>query len=183
MKTLQQVEEMMQEAVSHLKEDLKGLRTGHANPAMLEKVTVEVYGSMMPLRDLCSISSPEPRQLLVSPYDPGTVDPIRKGIEKANLGFSLIVDGHAIRVKIPPMDESLRKEMIKILHDKSEKAKVGVRNIRRDGNETARKLKSDGEIGEDELKVREKKIQECTDKYCKEIDTYCGKKETEILTI
>jgi len=183
MKTIDQTKEAMNFAFDHFKEDLKGLRTGHANPAMLEKISVEVYGTKMSLRELATISSPEARQLLISPYDPQTLSPIQKGIEQANLGFSLIIDGHAIRVKVPPMDESVRKEMIKILHDKSEKAKVSIRTIRREGNETARQQKVDGEIGEDELKVRERKIQELTDAFCKDIDEHASHKEKEISTI
>ena len=183
MSILEQTKTKMTAAIEHLKGDLKNIRTGRANPGMVENVTVEVYGSPMRLKDIASITVPESRQLLITPFDPQNANTIGKAIDKANIGFMPIVDGHSIRIKIPPMTEELRKKMVKICHDEREKAKISLRNIRRDANELARKQKADGEIAEDIMKKLEKGIQEVTDKFCKEADDISEKKEKEISTI
>lgn len=180
---IDQTKAKMAAAIEHLKEDLKGIRTGRANPSMLENVMVEVYGSMMRIKDIANINSPEPRQLLITPFDIQNKGPIGKAIEKANLGVMPIIDGNVVRLKIPPMDDSVRKEMIKLCHERREKAKVVIRNIRRDSNEHARKQKNDGTLSEDILKRYEKQIQDLTDKYCKEADDVAEKKEKEVSVI
>lgn len=180
---IDQTKAKMVAAIEHLKEELKGIRTGRANTAMLDNVIVEAYGSQMRIKDLGSITTPESRQLLISPFDGTTKGSIAKAIEKANLGFMPMVDGNVIRIKIPPMDDSMRKEMVKICHKKREDAKVSIRNIRRDSNEDARKLKSNGQIAEDMMKKLEKNIQDLTDQYCKEADELAVKKEKEISVI
>lgn len=179
----EQTKSKMMVAIDHLKEDLKGIRTGRANPAILDNITVDVYGTHMRIKDIASISTPEPRQLLITPFDVQTKGPISKAIEKANLGVMPIIDGNAVRIKIPPMDDSVRKEMIRLCHERREKAKVTIRNLRRDSNEAARKQKNDGIIGEDILKRLEKQIQDLTDKYCKEADDIAEKKEKEVSVI
>lgn len=183
MNLLDQTKSKMQAAIEHLKEDLKGIRTSRANPAMLDNIVVEAYGAQMRIKDVATITSPEPRQLLITPFDVQTKGPISKSIEKANLGVMPIVDGNIIRIKIPPMDDSVRKEMIKSCHERREKSKVGIRNIRRDANELARKQKNDGIIAEDVLKRYEKQIQDLTDKFCKEADELSDKKEKEVSVI
>lgn len=183
MGVLDQTKAKMNAAIDHFKNDLKNIRTGRANPGMVEHVMVEVYGSPTRLKDVASITVPEPRQLLIVPFDPQNASVIGKGIEKSNLGFIPIVDGASVRIKIPPMTEELRKKMAKICHEEREKTKVSIRNIRRDANELARKQKADGEIAEDLLKKMEKNIQELTDKCCKEVDDLSEKKEKEISTI
>lgn len=183
MSILDQTKIKMTAAIEHFKNDLKNIRTGRANPGMVEHVMVEVYGSPMRLKDIASISTPEARQLLITPFDPQNVHAIGKAIDKANLGLMPIVDGNAVRIKIPPMTEELRKKMAKICHDEREKTKVVIRNIRRDANEVVRKLKADGEIAEDIMKKHEKSIQELTDKFCKEADDLSEKKEKEVSTI
>lgn len=183
MSVLEQTKAKMAAAIEHFKNDLKNIRTGRANPGMVEHVLVEVYGSSMRLKDVASITAPEARQLLITPFDPQNASVIGKAIEKANIGFLPIVDGHVVRIKIPPMTEELRKKMVKICHEEREKTKVSVRNIRRDANEAVRKQKADGEIAEDVMKKLEKNIQELTDKFCKEIDECSEKKEKEISTI
>lgn len=183
MSILDQTKAKMTAAIEHLKEELKGIRTGRANPAMLDNVHIEVYGSLMRIKDIASITSPEPRQLLITPFDATNKAAISKGIEKANLGFMPIVDGNVVRIKISPMDENTRKEMIKLCHKRCEDAKVGIRNVRRDANEVARKQKGDGIIAEDEMKKLEKHIQEFTDKFCKEADEVTSRKEKEVSTI
>lgn len=183
MSILDQTKAKMVAAIEHFKNDLKNIRTGRANPGMVEHVMVEVYGSPMRLKDVASITVPESRQLLITPFDPQNAGGIGKAIEKANIGFMPIVDGATIRIKIPPMTEELRKKMVKICHDEREKTKVSIRNIRRDGNDLARKQKADGDIAEDMMKKLEKSIQELTDKFCKEVDDLSEKKEKEISTI
>lgn len=178
-----QIKAKMGAALDHFKNELKNIRTGRANPGMVEHVMVEVYGSPMRLKDIASISVPESRQLLISPFDAKNAQMIGKAIEKANIGIMPIVDGNVVRIKIPPMTEEIRKKMAKICHEEREKAKVSIRNIRRDGNELVRKQKATGDIPEDMLKKIEKEIQELTDKFCKEADDLSDKKEKEITTI
>ena len=183
MAILDQTKAKMNAVLEHLKEELKAIRTGRANPSMLDNVMVEAYGTPMRLKDLASVTAPEPRQLLITPFDASNKNVISKGIEKANLGVMPIVDGNIVRISIAPMDESVRKDMIKLCSKRGEEAKVGIRNARRDGNETARKQKNDNIIGEDEVKKLEKQIQELTDKCCKEADEIVAKKEKEVSTI
>lgn len=173
-------ENKMKAAIEHLKEELKKIRTGHANPAMVEGVPVEIYSTQMRLRDIASINTPEPRQLLITPYDLNNAEAIAKSIEKANLGLRPIVDGKLVRINIPQMDEGVRKEMVKVCHKRREESKISLRNIRRDANELARKQKADGTIGEDIMKKLEKDIQELTDKYCKMADDLSAQKEKDV---
>jgi len=173
----------MAAAIEHLKNELKSIRTGKANPAMLDMVLIEVYGTNMRIKDIASITAPEMRQLLITPFDAHNANAIAKGIEKANLGFQIIVDGNAVRIKVPAMDEALRKEMVKICHKKREDAKISMRNARRDANELLRKQKSASEIPEDMLKKLEKQVQDLTDKYCKEADDISDQKEKEVMHI
>ena len=180
---MQNLKTKMQATVEHFKSELKQIRTGRANPAVLDSVHFELYGSQMRIKDAAQISTPEPRQLLITPYDKQSVNAIAKGIEKANLNLQPIVDGNAVRINIPPMDENMRKEMCKICKKKCEENKVSIRGVRRDGNELLKKLKSSGDIGEDILKKEEKNIQDMTDKACKELDDLCAAKEKEVMTI
>jgi ribosome recycling factor len=180
---IKETEKRMNGVIDHLKHELKGLRTGRANPAMVETVIVEVYGTQMRLTELASISVPESRQLLISPYDNKNIHAISKGIEAANLNLRPVVDGGVVRIKIPEMDQNMRQEMVKQGKKKTEEAKVGIRNARRDGNESLKKQKAASEISEDILKKNEKKIQELTDKFCTLADKICEEKEREITTI
>lgn len=173
----------MQAAVDHVKNELKSLRTGRANPAVLDGVKVEVYGTLMRIRDIANISTPEPRQILITPYDAHNAAPIGKAIEGANLNLQPVVDGNLVRINIPPMDQALRKDMVKICKKKAEDGKIVIRDIRRKFNDEVRKDKTSGDITEDMLKSNEKKIQDLTDKFCKNIDTICAEKEKEILEI
>jgi ribosome recycling factor len=178
-----QIKAKMDAAIEHLKNELKNIRTGRANPGMVEHITVEIYGSPMRLKDIASISAPEARQLLITPYDTQNANTIGKAIEKANLGLMPIVDGHTVRIKIPPMTEEFRKKMVKICHEENEKTKVSIRNIRREANELVRKQKSEGKIAEDVMKKLEKTIQELTDTHCKDADDVTEKKEKELSVI
>lgn len=183
MDTISQTKAKMQAALEHLKSELKSIRTGRANPGMLDHVMVEVYGAPMRIRDIASITAPEPRLLLITPFDGKTASAIGKAIEKANLNVTPIVDGNAVRIKIAQMDESMRKNMIKQCYKLLEEAKIAIRNIRREANESVRKQKNEGIIAEDAMKKAEKTIQELTDKACKDADDICAQKEKEVATI
>ena len=183
MNILETAEKKMNAALDHLMTELNNIRTGRAKPAILDGVSVEVYGTQMRLKDVATVNVPESRQLLVTPYDASTAAVIGKGIEKANLGFQVVVDGNSIRIMIPPMDENVRNEMVKQCHKKCEDGKVSVRNVRRECNDYLRKQKADGEIPEDMEKRLEKDIQELTDKFCKKTDEMSADKEKEILEI
>lgn len=183
MNILDQAKSKMIAALEHLKNELKAIRTNRANPGMFDGVSVDVYGSTMRIKEVANITAPESRMLLITPFDPSTTNAIGKSIEKANLGFMPIVDGNAIRIKIPPMDENARKEMVKQCHKKKEEAKISIRNIRRECNDSAKKQKTEGDLTEDALKKIEKNVQELTDKYCKEADDLAEKKEKEVTTI
>lgn len=178
-----EAKEKMGHVLDHYKEELKHIRTGKANTAMLDTVFVTVYGSEMRLRDIAQVSAPEPRMILITPFDRSNAGAIGKGIEKANLGINPIVEGNVVRLVIPPMDETARKEMVKLVHRKKEECKVGVRNVRRDLNEKARKQKAEGQIAEDLLKKMEKEIQEETDTFCKMADELAVAKEKEVMTV
>lgn len=180
MDILDQTKKKMNGAIEHLKVELKGLRTGRANPGMLDTVSVDVYGTKMRVQDLASVSVPEARQLLISPFDANNLHAIAKGIEAANLNLQPIVDGNVVRIKIPELDTAVRNEMCKKAKQKCEETKVAIRGVRRDGNEFAKKQKSDGHISEDDVKRLEKQIQVETDKFCKMADDLTAEKEKEI---
>lgn len=174
------VEKEMDQVLEHLSLEFKNIRTSRANPSMVDGITVEVYGAPMKLRDIASITTPEPRQLLITPFDPKNTASIGKGIEKSNKGFTPIVEANLVRINIPAMDNTIRKEMIKMLHKLREEAKIGVRQVRAKFNKQS---KADSKIAEDEVKRIEKEVQELTDKYCAMIDEKCKEKEIEISTI
>jgi ribosome recycling factor len=183
MSVTDQTKAKMQAAVEHFKQELKNLRTNRAHPGLVDGVAIEVYGTQMRLRDLATVTVPEPRQLLISPFDPQTAGPISKSIEKANLNLQPILEGNIIRIHVPPMDESMRKEIVKMGKKKAEDAKIVIRDIRRKNNELIRKQKADSEITEDIMKKTEKMIQEFTDQFCKEIDDLFAAKEKEIMAV
>jgi len=178
-----QVKTAMQAALDHLKGELKALRSGRASSSMLDKVMVEVYGSLTPLKNVANVTVPEPRQILVTPFDPSTTNAIAKGIEAANIGIHPIADARVVRLNVPPMDEALRKQIAKQCKDLGEKAKISLREVRRKFNDLVRKQKADGLIPEDMMKKTEKTIQDLTDRFCTDVDKACADKEKEILTV
>ncbi len=179
----EQTKVKMQAALDHFKTELKNLRSNRANTAMLDGVLVEAYGSQMRIKELANVTVPEPRQILISPFDPQTSAAIAKGIEKANLNLQPVVEGQVIRINVPPMDESMRKQIVKQGKQKAEDSKIALRDIRRKNNELVRKQKADGLVTEDVMKKEEKGIQELTDKFCKEVDDLFTAKEKEIMTV
>jgi len=183
MSVADQTKSKMQATVEHFKTELKNLRSNRANPGMVEGVMVDAYGSHMRLKEMATISTPEARQILITPFDPQTADAIVKGIDKANLNLRATRDGGVIRINVPPMDNSMRQEIVKQGKKKAEDAKIALRDIRRKGNEEIRKMKADGKATEDEVKKTEKTIQELTDQSCKQIDDLFAAKEKEIMTV
>lgn len=180
---IEQSKVKMRAAIEHLKGELKTIRTGRANPAMLEGVIVEVYGAPARLKEIASITAPDPKQLAIMAYDPKNLNSIAKGIEKANLGFNPAVDGNVVRVRVPMMDANQRQGFVKICHQEKEKAKVTIRNERRAANDQLKKQKTAGEIPEDQFKKFEKMVQDMTDSFCKEADDLAKAKEDEVMHI
>lgn len=175
------VERRMAGAVEALKHDLAGLRTGRANSGMLDPVTVEVYGSHMPINQLASITAPEPRMLTVQVWDKMNVGPVDKAIRSAGLGLNPIVDGQTLRLPIPDMTQERRKELSKLAGQYAEKGRIAVRNVRRDANDSLKTDEKKGEISEDEQKKLESEVQKMTDAAIAEIDAAAIAKEKEIL--
>lgn len=183
METVNQTEAQMKQSIDHLSKELSNLRAQRPSPSILETVSVEVYGTEMRVRDVASISAGDGRNLVVTPFDPQTAGAIGKGIEKANLGLKPIVEGNVVRVPIPPLSGEMRKRIVKEAKDKSEKAKVAIRDHRRKANDSLKGQKQQGEISEDEQKKTEKLVQELTDRFCKEVDALCMQKEKDILEV
>jgi len=176
------VERRMAGAVESLKSDLGGLRTGRANVTLLDPVVVEVYGAMMPLNQVATVSAPEPRMLSVQVWDKANVTAVDKGIAKSNLGLNPMIDGQNIRLPIPDLTEERRKELAKLAGQYSEKAKIAIRNVRRDGMEALKEDEKKKEISEDDRKRREEDVQKLTDEYVKQADEAAAHKEKEILS-
>ncbi|HEX8641478.1 MAG TPA: ribosome recycling factor [Allosphingosinicella sp.] len=171
----------MHGAVEALKHDLGGLRTGRASTTLLDPIQVDVYGASMPINQVATVSAPEPRLLSVQVWDRGNVGAVEKAIRNANLGINPIVDGQTIRLPIPDMTEERRKELAKLAHQYAEKAKVAVRNVRRDGMDHLKQDEKKHEISEDERKRSETEVQKLTDETIAEIDQVLTAKDKEIL--
>lgn len=179
----QEIEEKMQKAIDYLVDELAAIRAGRANPAILNKVTVEYYGVQTPLNQVGAISVPEARQILITPWDRSLLGPITKAIQVAELGVNPINDGNGVRLTFPELNEERRKQIVKEVKSLGEDTKVAVRNVRRDAIEDAKKLKNDGEMTEDELKGAEDKIQKITDKFTAKVDEVISKKEKEVMEV
>ena len=173
----------MDKTISVYGADLQSIRAGRANPAILDKIMVDYYGTPTPIPQLGSVSVPEARTLLIQPWDVNAVKEVEKAILKSELGINPNNDGKSIRLSFPPLTEERRKELVKDIHKRAEEAKVAIRSIRRDAIEGFKAQKKAGEITEDDLKEIEKNIQNLTDEYVKEIDAMLAKKEKEILEV
>ena len=176
------IERRMQGAIDSLKGDLGGLRTGRANTTLLDPVVVEVYGSMMPLNQVATVSAPEPRMLSVQVWDRANVTAVEKGIAHANLGLNPMIDGQTLRLPMPDLTEERRKELAKLAGKYAENAKIAIRNVRRDANEALKEDEKKKEISEDERKRGEDEVQKLTDRFVAEADAAAAQKEKEILT-
>jgi ribosome recycling factor len=176
------LERRMKGAVESLRHDLGGLRTGRANTTLLEPITVTVYGSQMPLNQVATVSAPEPRLLSVQVWDKANIGPVEKAIRSAGLGLNPINDGNTIRLPIPDLTEERRKELAKLSHQYAEKARIAIRNVRRDGIDNLKADETKKEISEDERKRGETEVQKLTDEMIKAADEVAASKEKEILT-
>ena len=175
------LERRMKGAVESLRSDLSGLRTGRANVALLDPITVEVYGAHMPLNQVATVSAPEPRLLSVQVWDKSNIGPVEKAIRSAGLGLNPINDGNNIRLPIPDLTEERRKELAKLASQYAEKARIAIRNVRRDGMEALKADENKKEISEDERKRAETDVQKLTDDLIKQADEAAAQKEKEIL--
>ncbi len=180
---VKELEEKMTKTMNVLKDEFHTIRAGKANPQILDRVMVEYYGSPTPLKSMASVSAPEPRMLLIQPYDTTAIKDIEKGIMIADLGFNPSNDGKVIRIAVPALTEERRKELVKTAKKSGEDAKVAIRNERRNANDNIKKLQKNGEITEDDVKNGEAEVQKLTDKYVKIIDELVESKDKEIMEV
>ncbi len=174
-------EERMEKAVGKLKSDLTGIRTGRATPGLVDSLRIEAYGSPTPLKQIASVSAPEPQQLVIRPFDPSVIKDIEKGIIASDLGLAPQNDGKVIRLNIPPLSGDVRKKMVARTKELAEEAKVSIRNIRRDANKAIDQAEKDKEIGEDQRDTIKDEVQELTKKYEGEVDDAAKAKEAEVM--
>lgn len=177
------INEKMQKAISVLQENLGAVRAGRANPAILNKISVEYYGTLTPLTQVASVSIPEARTLVIQPWDANLLKEIEKEISKSDIGITPNNDGKVIRLSFPELTEERRKEIVKTVKKMGEDSKVTIRSIRRDALDFAKNLKKNSEISEDELKGEEDNVQKITDKFVDEIDKIVANKEKEIMQV
>jgi ribosome recycling factor len=180
---LSDAEERMKKTVEHFTRDLASLRAGRANPAMVEKITVDYYGEPTPLNQLANITVPEARLLVIQPWDKGSIANIEKAIMKSDLGVNPNNDGNVVRIAIPQLTEERRKDLVKVVKKRAEEARVAVRNIRREGNDMLKSSEKDKLISEDENKKGMDDIQKITDKFIKDIDAIMQAKEKDIMEV
>lgn len=180
---LLETEDAMDKAFEYLTHEFSAVRTGKASPALVENIDAEAYGAPMKIKQLAVISTPEPRMLLIQPFDASTTKDIEKAIKESKLGINPISDGKLIRLPIPPLTEERRKDLVKGIKQMSEEVRVRVRSARRDGIDSLKKLEKDGELSEDELKSYEQEIQKLTDASNKKIDEAVASKEADIMKV
>ena len=181
--TLGEAGEKMDKAISVLKEELGSIRTGRATPALLSRIVVDYYGTQVPIQQLASFSVPEPRTLLIQPYDKNAIASMEKAIMSSDVGITPSSDGNVIRLSFPPLTEERRKELVKVVHQRGEEARVAVRNVRRHSKEELERLQRESTISEDDLTRSEKELQKLTDQHVGEIDDIVVHKERELKEI
>lgn len=180
---LKDAEHRMQGAIKNLADDLSAIRTGRANPALVERLAISYYGAPTPLMQLATISVPEPRSLMIRPFDAGTLKEIEKAIQASDLGLNPNSDGKVIHLNLPPLTEERRRELVKQVHTRLEESRVAVRNIRRDSHNDMRDFEKEKLISEDDLKSGEEDLQKMTDKFIEEVGEVGEKKEAEIMEV
>jgi ribosome recycling factor len=180
---LKELKRRMDGAISAFKSDIASLRTGRASANVLDPVTVEAYGSRVPLNQVANITVPEPRMLSVSVWDKQMVGAVDRGIRESNLGLNPNIDGQNLRIPLPELNEERRKSLVKVAHDYAEKAKVAVRHVRRDGMDDLKKAEKDGDIGQDISRSQSERVQKMTDETISEIDRLLVEKEKEIMQV
>lgn len=181
--TLQDAEQKMKSAVSVTQEELAGIRTGRANPKLLDRVTVDYYGTHVPLRDIAGFSVPEPRLLVIQPYDRNAMAAMEKAIMSSDLGLTPSNDGNVIRLSFPPLTEERRKDLIKLARERVEEGRVSVRNVRRHAKDTLERLEHDHTISQDDLHRAEQRLQKLTDQFVAEMDQLLEHKEKDLLEV
>jgi ribosome recycling factor len=181
--SLKDADHKMEQALAHLREDLSSVRTGRATGAVLNRITVEYYGTQVPLIQLASVNVPEPRLLVVQPFDKTSIAQIEKSIQLSDLGITPSNDGSVIRLVFPPLTEERRKELVKQVHHRAEEGRVAVRNVRRHAKDDMEKLEREHSISEDELSRGEKELQKLTDRYVASIDEAQRHKESELMEV
>lgn len=179
-KVLEEAEQKMRRTVEAVERELAGVRTGRATPGLLEPIKVDYYGSQLPVNQLATVSIPEPRLMVIAPWDPGALQAIEKAIMSSELGIMPQSDGKVIRLSIPPLTEERRQELAKLVSRMAEDGRVAVRNVRRDANERLDKLENEG-VSEDDIKAAKKKVQDLADKYIQKIDELLDRKVQEIM--
>lgn len=177
------LEEKMEKTIAVLKDELLTIRAGRANPNMLDRVMVDYYGTMTPLKQMAGVSSPEPRTILIQPWDKSAMGSIEKAILSSDLGFNPTNDGNSIRINIPQLTEERRKNLIKLVAKTGEQAKVAIRNERREANEAIKKMEKTSELTEDDSKKAQDEVQKLTDSHIKMIDDMLAKKEKDIMEV
>jgi ribosome recycling factor len=182
-KTLKQAEEKMAKAIEVVREDFGGVRTGRASPALVQRLQIDYYGTQTPLQQLAGISVPDPRSLLISPYDRSAISAIEKAIMASDIGITPSNDGAAIRLNFPALTEERRKELIKVVRDRAEHGRVSIRNVRRHAKEEIEKDQKGGEASEDDMRRGEKELQKMTDRFIGEVDDMLQRKEAELLEV
>jgi ribosome recycling factor len=182
-KALKQAEEKMAKAIEITREEFAGVRTGRASPALVQRLQVDYYGASTPLQQLAGISVPDPRSLLISPYDRSAIAAIEKAIQASDIGITPSNDGAAIRLAFPSLTEERRKELIKVVRDRSEQGRVSIRNIRRHAKEEIERDQKAGEVSEDDMRRAEKELQKLTDRFIGEIDDMLRRKEAELMEV
>ena len=183
MPTFREAQSHMEKALEALRREFTSVRTGKASPALLEMVRVDAYGSKMPINQLATVSAPEPRMLLVQPWDKKLMSDIEKAIRSAELGLNPANDGNVIRVPVPALNEERRKEMVRVLHKLAEEGRVAVRHARQEANKEIKRLQSQHEISEDDARREMDKIQKLTDEYIGKVDQLLKGKEEEVMEV
>lgn len=178
-----EAEEKMIKTEEVVQKEFSGVRTGKASPSLVENILVEVYGSHMRLRELAGITTPEPRMLMIQPWDNGSIQPIEKAIQKSNLGLNPAVQGKFIRIVLPELSEERRQEFVKVVNKMTESGRVAIRHVRRDAMEALKKESKASGVTEDQVEAAEKEIQKLTDDYIAKLDKHLAHKEKEILTV
>jgi ribosome recycling factor len=177
---LKDADDRMKKAVSHNWEELSTIRSGRATPALLNRVTVDYYGTQTPLNQIANISVPEPRLMVIAPYDPNSISGIEKAIQQSDLGVNPSNDGKVVRLAFPELTEERRKELIKVAHHRAEEGRVAIRGVRRHAKEELQRMKKAHEIGEDEERGAEDDLQKLTDRHVSEVDENLERKEAEL---
>ena len=183
MPSIQSARQHMANAIEALRREFSGVRTGKATPALLDTVRVDAYGSLVPLNQVATVSAPEPRLLLVQPWDRNMIGPVEKAIQTSDLGLNPSNDGKVVRVPIPALTEERRREYVKVLHKLAEEARVSVRHARKEANDAIKTRQKDGEISEDDARREQDEVQKLTDQHIQQIDQLLKHKEVEVLEV